>query len=119
LVFPWIGAAAALGVICFFIGAIVTHLRARWYSFSYPSPGAHGPLIRSHRRARRCRQASAPAVGPQDTAAPDPHPDRPQRGCGRPRRRPSHRVVQARHAAWLDPPPQRGRTAYPTELAGS
>ncbi|MEJ7722494.1 MAG: hypothetical protein WKF58_19605 [Ilumatobacteraceae bacterium] len=28
--------AAAVGVILFFIGAIVTHVRARWYSFSFP-----------------------------------------------------------------------------------
>jgi hypothetical protein len=34
---PWVGAAAAIGVICFFIGAIVTHIRAGWYSFTYPS----------------------------------------------------------------------------------
>ncbi|MGH9229062.1 MAG: DoxX family protein [Acidimicrobiales bacterium] len=32
-----IGIAAAIGVILFFLGAIVTHVRARWYSFSYPS----------------------------------------------------------------------------------
>lgn len=34
---PVVGTAAALGVIAFFIGAIVTHIRARWYSFTYPS----------------------------------------------------------------------------------
>ena len=36
--------AAAIGVILFFVGAIITHVRARWYSFAYPSvylPG-HG-----------------------------------------------------------------------------
>jgi hypothetical protein len=33
---PWIGIVAAVGVILFFVGAIITHLRARWYSFSYP-----------------------------------------------------------------------------------
>ena len=37
LVVPPIGTAAAVGVILFFVGAIVTHLRARWYSFTYPS----------------------------------------------------------------------------------
>ena len=34
---PAVGAAAAIGVILFFIGAIVTHVRARWYSFGFPS----------------------------------------------------------------------------------
>ena len=34
---PVIGAAAVVGVILFFVGAIITHLRARWYSFSYPA----------------------------------------------------------------------------------
>jgi hypothetical protein len=34
---PPVGVAAAVGVILFFIGAIITHVRARWYSFSYPS----------------------------------------------------------------------------------
>lgn len=34
---PPIGTAAAIGVILFFVGAIITHLRARWYSFSYPA----------------------------------------------------------------------------------
>ena len=34
---PAIGAAAAVGVILFFVGAIITHVRARWYSFSYPT----------------------------------------------------------------------------------
>jgi hypothetical protein len=36
-VVPPIGTAAAVGVILFFVGAIVTHLRARWYSFTFPS----------------------------------------------------------------------------------
>lgn len=31
-----IGIAAAVGVILFFVGAIITHARARWYSFTYP-----------------------------------------------------------------------------------
>jgi uncharacterized protein involved in cysteine biosynthesis len=34
---PVIGAIAAIGVICFFIGAIVAHIRAGWYSFSFPA----------------------------------------------------------------------------------
>lgn len=34
---PLIGIAAAVGVILFFVGAIVTHVRAHWYSFSYIS----------------------------------------------------------------------------------
>lgn len=34
---PVIGAAAAIGVICFFIGAIVTHIRAGWYDFRFPA----------------------------------------------------------------------------------
>ena len=36
-VVPPVGVVAAVGVILFFIGAIITHVRARWYSFSYPS----------------------------------------------------------------------------------
>jgi hypothetical protein len=36
-VVPPVGVAAAVGVILFFIGAIITHVRARWYSFSFPS----------------------------------------------------------------------------------
>ena len=36
-VLPPVGVAAAVGVILFFIGAIITHVRARWYSFSFPS----------------------------------------------------------------------------------
>jgi len=31
-----IGTAAAIGVILFFVGAIITHVRAHWYSFTYP-----------------------------------------------------------------------------------
>ena len=34
---PLVGMAAAIGVTLFFIGAFITHIRARWYSFSYPS----------------------------------------------------------------------------------
>jgi uncharacterized membrane protein YedE/YeeE len=34
---PLIGIAAAVGVILFFVAAIITHLRARWYSFSPPA----------------------------------------------------------------------------------
>jgi DoxX-like family len=30
---PLVGAAAALGLICFFVAALITHLRARDYSF--------------------------------------------------------------------------------------
>jgi DoxX-like family len=33
---PPIGTVAAVGVVLFFVGAIITHIRARWYSFSYP-----------------------------------------------------------------------------------
>lgn len=33
---PWIGTAAAVGLILFFVGAIITHLRARFYSFTFP-----------------------------------------------------------------------------------
>lgn len=33
---PLIGIAAAIGVILFFAGAIITHVRARWYSFGFP-----------------------------------------------------------------------------------
>jgi hypothetical protein len=34
---PPIGTAAAVGTILFFVDAIITHLRARWYSFGYPA----------------------------------------------------------------------------------
>lgn len=37
LVVPPVGAAAAVGVVLYFVGAIITHLRARWYDVSYPS----------------------------------------------------------------------------------
>ncbi len=30
---PWVGTAAAVGLTLFFVGAIITHLRARDYSF--------------------------------------------------------------------------------------
>jgi hypothetical protein len=33
---PPIGIAAAAGLVLFFIGAIITHLRGRFYSFAYP-----------------------------------------------------------------------------------
>ena len=36
LAVPPIGMVAAAGVILFFVGAIITHVRARWYSFGYP-----------------------------------------------------------------------------------
>jgi hypothetical protein len=32
-----IGFAAAVGIVVYFVGAIITHLRARWYDISYPS----------------------------------------------------------------------------------
>ena len=34
---PTIGVAAAAGVTLLFIGAIVTHVLARWYSFGFPA----------------------------------------------------------------------------------
>lgn len=34
---PAIGVAAAIGVILFFVGAIITHVRAGWYSFGFPA----------------------------------------------------------------------------------
>jgi hypothetical protein len=34
---PLLGVVAAVGLVLFFAGAIVTHLRARWYSFTYPA----------------------------------------------------------------------------------
>ena len=34
---PLIGTAAALGIVAFFAGAIVTHLLARWYGIAYPA----------------------------------------------------------------------------------
>jgi hypothetical protein len=33
---PLIGTAAAVGLILFFVGAIITHLRARYYSLGFP-----------------------------------------------------------------------------------
>lgn len=33
---PLIGAAAAIGLILFYVGAIITHLRARGYSLGFP-----------------------------------------------------------------------------------
>lgn len=33
---PLIGAAAGIGLILFFVGAVITHLRARDYSLSFP-----------------------------------------------------------------------------------
>jgi hypothetical protein len=32
-----LGVAAAVGIVLYFVGAIITHLRARWYDISYPS----------------------------------------------------------------------------------
>lgn len=37
LAVPAVGIAAAVGVILFFVGAFITHVRARWYSFTFPS----------------------------------------------------------------------------------
>ena len=37
IVIPPIGIAAAIGVIFFFVGAIITHVRARWFSFGFPA----------------------------------------------------------------------------------
>ncbi|MBV9278898.1 MAG: DoxX family protein [Chloroflexi bacterium] len=34
LAIPVIGLAAAAGVTLFFVGAIITHIRARWFSFA-------------------------------------------------------------------------------------
>jgi hypothetical protein len=34
---PLIGTSAAIGLILFFVGAIITHLRARYYSLGFPS----------------------------------------------------------------------------------
>ena len=33
---PWIGTAAAVGLTFFFVGALITHLRARDYSVGFP-----------------------------------------------------------------------------------
>ena len=35
---PFIGIAAATGLVLFFVGAIVTVVRARWYAHFYPIP---------------------------------------------------------------------------------
>jgi hypothetical protein len=37
IVIPQIGTAAAIGVILFFVGALITHIRARWFSFGFPA----------------------------------------------------------------------------------
>lgn len=37
LAVPAIGIAAAGGVVLYFVGAIIIHLRAHWYDISYPS----------------------------------------------------------------------------------
>jgi hypothetical protein len=34
---PLIGAAAAVGVVLYFVGAIITHVRARLYAIGYPA----------------------------------------------------------------------------------
>jgi DoxX-like family len=34
---PLLGVVAAGGLVLFFVGAILTHIRARWYSFTYPA----------------------------------------------------------------------------------
>ena len=34
---PRLGVVAAVGLALFFVGAIVTHLRAHWYAFTYPA----------------------------------------------------------------------------------
>ena len=34
---PLIGVAAAVGLVLFFVGAIITHVRAHVYSFSFPA----------------------------------------------------------------------------------
>ena len=36
IVVPPIGIAAAVGLVLFFVGAIITHLRGRFYSFTLP-----------------------------------------------------------------------------------
>lgn len=37
----WLGIAAAAGLVLFFVGAIVTHVRARAYATILPGPGAY------------------------------------------------------------------------------
>jgi hypothetical protein len=34
---PLLGVVAAVGLVLFFVGAIVIHIRAHWYSFTYPA----------------------------------------------------------------------------------
>jgi len=34
---PLLGVAAAVGLVLFFVGAIITHICAHWYSFTYPA----------------------------------------------------------------------------------
>ena len=34
---PALGTAAAVAVVLYFVGAIITHLRARWYAIGYPA----------------------------------------------------------------------------------
>jgi DoxX-like family len=34
---PLLGVVAAAGLVLFFVGAILTHIRAHWYSFTYPA----------------------------------------------------------------------------------
>jgi len=34
---PLIGVAAAVGLVLFFVGAIITHIRAHYYSFTAPA----------------------------------------------------------------------------------
>jgi hypothetical protein len=34
---PLLGVAAAVGLVLFFVGANITHIRAHWYSFTYPA----------------------------------------------------------------------------------
>ena len=34
---PALGVVAAVGLVLFFVGAILTHVRAHWYSFTYPA----------------------------------------------------------------------------------
>jgi len=37
LAMPALGVTAAVGIVLYFVAAIITHLRARWYDVSYPS----------------------------------------------------------------------------------
>jgi hypothetical protein len=37
---PLLGVVAAGGLVLFFVGAILTHLRAHWYSFTLTLPAA-------------------------------------------------------------------------------